>query len=66
MYSSLLFLAWGVFFKLPSVPGFVLAVAATAGLIAMANIEEGENARAFGPEYREYMVDTKRFIPHVF
>jgi protein-S-isoprenylcysteine O-methyltransferase Ste14 len=66
MYSSLLFLAWGVFFKLPSAPGLVLAVIATAGLIVMARIEEGENARAFGSEYLEYMVHTKRFIPHVF
>jgi protein-S-isoprenylcysteine O-methyltransferase Ste14 len=66
MYSSLLLFAWGVFFKLPSVPGLVLAVIATAGLIVMAKIEEGENTRAFGQEYREYMVYTKRFIPHVF
>jgi protein-S-isoprenylcysteine O-methyltransferase Ste14 len=66
MYSSLLFLAWGVFFKLPSLPGAALAVIATAGLIVMANIEEGENSRAFGEEYRQYMVHTKRFIPHVF
>jgi protein-S-isoprenylcysteine O-methyltransferase Ste14 len=66
MYSSLLFLAWGVFFKLPSLPGAALAVLATAGLVVMADIEEGENSRAFGQEYREYMVHTKRFIPHVF
>jgi protein-S-isoprenylcysteine O-methyltransferase Ste14 len=66
MYSSLLFLAWGVFFKLPSVSGATLAVLATEGLSFMAKIEEAENSRAFGQEYREYMVHTKRFIPHVF
>ena len=66
MYSSLLLLAWGVFFKLPSLPGAALALIATAGLIVMAAIEEGENSRAFGQEYREYMAHTKRFIPHVF
>lgn len=66
MYSSLLLLAWGVFFKLPSVPGLVLAVLATAGLFVMAKIEESENCRAFGQEYREYMIHTKRFIPRVF
>ena len=66
MYSSLLLLAWGVFFKLPSTPGFVLAAVATAGLIVMAKIEEGENSQAFGSQYREYMAHTKRFIPHVF
>jgi len=66
MYSSLLLLAWGVFFKLPSAPGLVLAAIATAGLIVMAKIEEDENTRAFEQEYRDYMAHTKRFIPHVF
>lgn len=66
MYSSLLLLAWGAFFKVPSAPGFILAAVATAGLIVMAKIEEGENSRAFGPEYREYMAHTKRFIPGVY
>jgi protein-S-isoprenylcysteine O-methyltransferase Ste14 len=29
LYSSLLFLAWGIFFKAPSWPGGLLALAAT-------------------------------------
>jgi protein-S-isoprenylcysteine O-methyltransferase Ste14 len=66
MYSSLLLFAWGVFFKLPSAPGLVLAVIATAGLIVMAKIEEEENTRAFGEEYREYMLHSRRFIPRLF
>jgi len=66
LYSSLLFLAWGVFFKSPSWIGGGLAVVATAFLTAMAIVEEAENIRYFGPSYREYMKQTKRFIPFVF
>ena len=66
LYSSLLFLAWGVFFKLPSWPGAGLAIAATMFLTATAKIEEGENRRFFGSEYGEYMKRTTMFIPFVF
>jgi protein-S-isoprenylcysteine O-methyltransferase Ste14 len=65
-YSSLLFLAWGVFFKTPSWPGGLLALAATLFLVATAKVEEGENIRYFGPDYAEYMKRTRMFVPHVF
>jgi protein-S-isoprenylcysteine O-methyltransferase Ste14 len=64
-YSSLLFLAWGVFFKKPTLAGFLLAVAASALLVVTARIEEVENARFFGDDYREYMKRSKMFIPFV-
>jgi len=63
LYSSLLFLAWGVFFKAPSWPGGILALAATIFLVATARVEEAENIRFFGPAYRAYMKHTKMFIP---
>lgn len=63
LYSSLLFLAWGIFFKAPSWFGGLLAVAATLFLVATARVEEEENLRFFGEAYREYMMQTKRFIP---
>ena len=66
LYASLLFLAWGVFFKLPSAVGLGLAVLATVFLTATAKAEEVENTRYFGAAYREYMARTKRFIPFVF
>ena len=66
LYSSLLFLAWGVFLKSPSWPGGSLAVAATAFLRATAKVEEAENTRYFGSAYREYMKKTKMFIPFLF
>ena len=66
LYCSLLLLTWGVFFKDPSVAGGALAAAATAGLLRTAAMDEAECLQAFGKEYRQYMGQSKRFIPYVF
>jgi protein-S-isoprenylcysteine O-methyltransferase Ste14 len=66
LYSSLLLLTWGVFFKSPSWLGFALATASTAFLIATAKADEAECTRFFGLQYRDYMKQTKMFIPFVF
>jgi protein-S-isoprenylcysteine O-methyltransferase Ste14 len=66
LYSSLLFLVWGVFWKSPSWIGGGLAMAATLCLTAAAKAEEAENERYFGAAYREYRKQTKMFIPFVF
>jgi protein-S-isoprenylcysteine O-methyltransferase Ste14 len=63
LYSSLLFLAWGVFSKSPGWAGAILALAATACLFGTAFADEGECLRFFGPQYLEYMRSTKRFVP---
>jgi len=63
LYSSLLLLAWGVFFKHPSWTSSGLALAAVAFLVATAKVEERENLRYFGPAYQVYMQHTKMFIP---
>ena len=63
LYSSLLFLAWGAFFKAPSWVGGLLALAATLLLVVTARIEEVENARFFGPAYEAYRKRTRMFIP---
>jgi protein-S-isoprenylcysteine O-methyltransferase Ste14 len=64
-YASLLFLAWGVFFKNTSwLPG-LLVFAATVFLVLTAKAEEAENIRFFGMEYGEYMRKTKMFVPFV-
>jgi protein-S-isoprenylcysteine O-methyltransferase Ste14 len=65
LYSSLLLLAWGVFLKRPSGPAGVLALCATALLVATAKAEESENRRYFGTAYDAYMRDTKMFIPFI-
>jgi len=65
LYSSLLFLTWGIFFKLPSLTGTALAAVATAFIFTTAKMDEAECIRFFGPEYAEYMKHNKMFIPKV-
>lgn len=66
LYSSLLFLAWGVFFKQLSWPGLSLAMIATFFLTMTAKVEEAENIRFFGSAYQDYMKQTKMFVPFLF
>jgi hypothetical protein len=66
LYSSLLLLAWGIFFKSPSWPGGGLAAAASALLYVTARLDEAECVKFFGAAYEDYMNKTKRFIPFVF
>ena len=66
LYSSLLFGAWGVFFKCPSWPGLVLVAIAIFFLIMTAKVEEAENIRFFGAQYQSYMKQTKMFVPFLF
>jgi protein-S-isoprenylcysteine O-methyltransferase Ste14 len=66
LYSSLLFLTWGIFFKSLTWLGILLSLAATLFLIAMARADESECIRFFGPEYQAYMSQTKRFVPFLF
>ncbi len=66
LYASLLLLGGGVFFKDPSLLGGVLALAATAFLIATARVEETENLPKFGADYAAYMKATKRFLPFLY
>jgi protein-S-isoprenylcysteine O-methyltransferase Ste14 len=66
LYSSLLFLAWGIFFKAPAWLGGLLALAVTLFLVATARVEEAENVRFFGEVYRRYMNRTRMFIPFLF
>lgn len=66
LYSSLLFLAWGILFKDPSWIGALLALVATLFLAATARVEEAENIRFFGEVYRAYMKKSKMFVPFVY
>jgi len=66
LYSSLLILAWGVFFKDPSWLGGLLVLAATLALLATAKADEAECTRFFGPAYRDYMQRTRMFVPFLF
>ncbi len=66
LYGSLLYLAWGVFFKNPSWVALALSIGATAFLVATAKVEEVENEQYFGPAYRTYMQKTRMFVPWLF
>jgi protein-S-isoprenylcysteine O-methyltransferase Ste14 len=66
LYSSLLLLAWGVYLKMPSLTGGLLAVLSTLLLVATARVEEAEDVRFFGPAYEVYRKQTKMFVPYVF
>jgi protein-S-isoprenylcysteine O-methyltransferase Ste14 len=66
LYASLLLLGWGVFFKDPSLLGGILAVAASAFLVATARVEEAENLQRFGADYAMYVKTTKMFVPFLF
>jgi len=66
LYSSLLFLTWGILLKLPVPLTTAIALAATGFLVATAKADERECTRFFGPSYERYMKRTKMFIPLVF
>ena len=63
LYSSILYMAWGVFFKDPSFLGIILVVAIMVFITATAKVEERESLLKFGADYAEYMKGTKMFIP---
>jgi protein-S-isoprenylcysteine O-methyltransferase Ste14 len=66
LYASLLYLAWGIFFKSPSLLDGCLVVVTTAFLYATARADEAECLVKFGEEYAGYMKSTKMFIPFIF
>ena len=65
LYASLIYLAWGIFFKSPSLLGICLASVSTGFLYATARADESECLVKFGGEYAVYMKKTKMFIPFV-
>lgn len=66
LYASLLYLAWGAFFKSPSLLDGSLAAVASVFLYATARVEETENLVKFGEAYAEYIKETCMFIPYLF
>jgi protein-S-isoprenylcysteine O-methyltransferase Ste14 len=65
LYSSLLFLTWGIFLKHTTLFMLVFALLSTAFLFATALIEEKENVAFFGEKYKAYMKRTKMFVPYI-
>jgi protein-S-isoprenylcysteine O-methyltransferase Ste14 len=63
LYSSLLLIDWGAFFKHTTLLSGSLALGISAFLMATAKAEEKENMTRFGDEYSRYRKTTKMFIP---
>ncbi len=63
IYSSLIFLDLGLFFKEISLLNGCIALAALLLLLVTSRAEENENIHYFGSPYRQYMARTKLFIP---
>ncbi|MET1077100.1 MAG: isoprenylcysteine carboxylmethyltransferase family protein [Pseudomonas sp.] len=66
LYSSLLLLTWGLFFKHPDLSGVAAALVGSLALVATAKVEEAENSRTFGEAYGEYCRRTRMFLPFLF
>ena len=66
MYTSLLCLMWGFFWRQPTWPLLAVALLGSFACYMAALIEERENLEFFGEKYQEYMRSTKRFVPFVY
>jgi protein-S-isoprenylcysteine O-methyltransferase Ste14 len=65
LYSSLLFLTWGIFLKNITVESVIISLVSTAFLYLTAIFDEMECIRFFGEKYSEYMKRSKRFVPFI-
>ncbi len=66
LYSSLLFLTWGICLKNPNGGVVAVSIVSTATLLITAMLDEKECISYFGDEYKKYMQGTKRFFPFLF
>ena len=65
LYSSLLFLTWGIYLKHPTIIMAFVALL-SSGLLWFTSVgDEKECTAYFGDSYSDYMKGTKRFIPFV-
>lgn len=65
LYCSLLLFGTGVMFKHMGTLQIILGTVNFTAIILTALIEEGEMISKFGVDYKEYMKETKMFIPSI-
>jgi len=65
LYSSLLFLTWGISLKNFSIELLFVSILSTVFLYLTAIFDEKECIAFFGDQYIEYMKKSKRFIPYI-
>lgn len=63
LYSSLLFLTWGIFLKNTSIVLLLISILSTIFLYVTAIFDEKECILVFGDKYKDYMKRSKRFVP---
>jgi protein-S-isoprenylcysteine O-methyltransferase Ste14 len=63
LYLSLFLLGTGAMMKDPSIPALALGTVNLVAVYFTSLIEEKEMEERFGPEYRQYIKETKMFIP---
>jgi protein-S-isoprenylcysteine O-methyltransferase Ste14 len=66
LYSSLLFLTWGIFLKNVNIESSIVSVLSSIFLYFTAVCDEKECIKFFGNKYSEYMKRSKRFIPYIY
>jgi protein-S-isoprenylcysteine O-methyltransferase Ste14 len=65
LYLSIFIFSTGVVLKDPGITQIILGIVTLVSIFITAKIEEGEMTAKFGPEYREYMKQTKMFVPGI-
>jgi len=65
LYLSIFLFGTGVMLKDPAKLQLILGTVNLIAVYVTARIEEGEMIKRFGNEYRDYMVETKMFIPYI-
>ncbi|MDP4240744.1 MAG: isoprenylcysteine carboxylmethyltransferase family protein [Bacteroidota bacterium] len=66
LYAALIFLTWGIYLKNPTLSLFFIALISTNFLYFTSKLDEKECINYFGDKYRNYMKNTKMFIPFIF
>lgn len=66
LYSSLLFLTWGIFLKNMTGSLFITSLLSSSFLFLTSLFDEKECLKYLGESYCDYMKRTKRFIPFLF
>ena len=66
LYSSLLFLTWGIFLKNTTEILLLVSILSTLFLYLTARLDESGCIQYFGHKYERYMKRSKMFIPFVF
>jgi len=66
LYVSLIMLTWGIYLKNTTLVLLPFAVLSTVFLFLTARNDEKECVAYFGDAYKEYMKNTRMFIPYIF